>query len=366
MNTLMSAVIRVPLASLAFYCAVLVGVGLWPFDFQTRCSDCPNGAVMDPGQPGISFPAEGMVLDEAAGPLLHEGLVDAAGLTIAIHIRSATLFQQGPARIISLSDGASHRNFTLGQQRDAAVIRVRTPATGPNGSDPQTAASGVIWPDQDVFLVATYDGRAFRIYADGALAAERRLPAGGFESWDPDHVLIYGNETTGDRAWTGHLYDAAVFNRALSAEEIAELSPLDLVSDLPGKLIRLADRCPAEQVMTETAGTCAIPARYQNSHQWDVLRTGMRAPSDYLINAALWAPAGILLALVAMASSIARTILIGGGLILLAAGIETGQASLFSRTSALHDMLASITGAGAAALWWIWWCRHRQPNRPTP
>lgn len=359
MMDLTSVLHRAPVFFLVLYCAGLVVAGLWPFDFQTRCSDCRNGAVIDVSVPGIDFKTEGMVLDRAAGPVLHRQLAGATGLTIAVHIRSHTLFQQGPARIISLSDGASRRNFTLGQQRDAAVLRVRTPRTGLNGSHPQTQADGVIWPDADVFLVATYDGQGFRIYADGELSGERPLAAGGFEDWSPDHVLIYGNETTGDRAWRGHLYDAAIFDRALAADEIANLQPGDLAREIPGKVLHLAERCAPGAGRQESAGTCEIPARYQSAHKWDLLRWGMRAPTDYLSNAALWAPVGILFLLVATRSTIARSVLIAFGVILLASAIEAGQAPLFSRTSAVHDLLASVIGAGAGAIGWAGWIRRR-------
>lgn len=40
----------------------------------------------------------------------------------------------GPARMISLSDGTSDRNWTLGQQGDKLVLRLRTTETGPYGT----------------------------------------------------------------------------------------------------------------------------------------------------------------------------------------------------------------------------------------
>lgn len=347
-----------PLISL--YALFLIVVGLWPFDFQAGCSDCVNGASITPEAPGISFASEGMVMDAEAGVLLHERLQGAAGLTIAVHVRSDTLFQQGPARIISLSNGPAERNFTLGQQRDAAVLRLRTPVTGQNGSDPQTSAPGVIWPGEDVFLVATYDGAAFRIYADGVLAGERALAAGDFAGWAPDHVLIYGNETTGDRPWRGQLYDAAIFDRALTRDEIEGLTPEGLAKDNPGKVIHLASRCPSGTVTAEArqVGACDLPPEYRNAHKWDVLWSGMRAPTDYLSNFVLWLPVGVLFALLMAKAGPSRIGLVAVTLILLAALIEIGQAQLFSRTSALHDLFAALTGLSAGVIAWRWWHRR--------
>ncbi|MBN1893098.1 VanZ family protein, partial [bacterium] len=49
-------------------------------------------------------------------------------------VRTASLDQKGPARIVTLSRGNAERNFTLAQDGSAVVFRVRTPAAGPNGS----------------------------------------------------------------------------------------------------------------------------------------------------------------------------------------------------------------------------------------
>ena len=45
-------------------------------------------------------------------------------------IRTHDLNQKGPARIVTFSSGASSRNFTLGQDKDKLVFRLRTSRTG--------------------------------------------------------------------------------------------------------------------------------------------------------------------------------------------------------------------------------------------
>lgn len=352
-RTVPSAVRRLFRLCAVLCLALTIGVSLWPFDFQTRCRDCPNGVRIASEYGGLGFPRIGMVVDETAGPMLHSRLAEASGITIAIHARSETIFQGGPARIISLSDGASLRNFTLGEHRGGIVLRIRTPVTGANGSDPQTIADGVVSTTTPRLFVATYDGAVFRIYADGVLEAERRLAAGAFDGWTPGFRLYYGNEATGDRPWRGHLLDAAVYDRALKPDQVSRMRPEDLATPTPDRILHLASRCPpsdpSETDNGTTFGSCFAPSRFENEHSWDVLRLSTRAPSDYAQNALSWLPLGFLLALSGspwlrrwrMPAAIALASLI--------VGVEIIQSGLFSRTSALLDAVFAMLGAFAGA-----------------
>jgi hypothetical protein len=336
---------------------VVTTLGLWPFDVQTRCTLCPNGAGIVRDLPGFAFPREGMVLDPEAGPALARALAGADGLTLAVLARPDRLFQEGPARIVSVSEGPASRNLTLGQERARLELRLRTPATGANGSAPATRSGRVVRPGRAQLYVATYDREAFRLYVDGTPAGERRLAAGGFAGWAPDMPMVFGNETTGNRPWRGHLLDAAIYARALSAEEVAGLgmqwAGSDLLADAgDGPVYHLARRCPAasarEVEQGLAVGSCLIPATYRNDHVLAVLGTGHRQATDYLQGALLWLPLGMLaLATAGARRRMAAALLLG--LLALAAGIEVAQAWLFSRSSSLQDLLAALAGLAAGA-----------------
>jgi hypothetical protein len=64
------------------------------------------------------------------------------------------------------------------------------------------------------------DGRA-RIYINGKEAAAADI-RGDLSGWDPQFRLALGDEFAGDRAWLGTYHGLAVYNRALSAAEIAD------------------------------------------------------------------------------------------------------------------------------------------------
>jgi glycopeptide antibiotics resistance protein len=54
-----------------------------------------------------------------------------------------------------------------------------------------------------------------------AVAFALQYPWFNFRNWDPRFSLQIGNEATGDKPWLGKIYLAALYNRALSRDEIA-------------------------------------------------------------------------------------------------------------------------------------------------
>jgi glycopeptide antibiotics resistance protein len=76
--------------------------------------------------------------------------------------------QTGPARIISFSQDAYERNFTLSQDESNLVLRMRTPITGNNGSKPQLAIHNFFTDGKTHHLIITYNGSAIKFYLDGA------------------------------------------------------------------------------------------------------------------------------------------------------------------------------------------------------
>lgn len=86
--------------------------------------------------------------------------------TISTNITTAEIQQSGPARIISLSADAQHRNFTLGQQEENLEFRVRTPLTGSNASDLKLKVPGVFIAEKSHHIVITYRKATLEIYID--------------------------------------------------------------------------------------------------------------------------------------------------------------------------------------------------------
>ena len=92
------------------------------------------------------------------------------GFAVETWMRTASLDQDGPARIVSVSQDADFRNFTLGQSGRRLVFRVRTPLTGPNGSAVQLVTPPVLNPHRFQHVVAVFHSGAAQLYVDGRLA----------------------------------------------------------------------------------------------------------------------------------------------------------------------------------------------------
>ena len=140
-------------------------------------------------------------------------------ITVEAVVLTHSLTQGGPARIVTFSRDASNRNFTLGQQNDKLILRLRTPKTGTNGSKPQTELCSVE-SGKRTHVIATYRDGALTCYQDGQQVMTSSKVTGDFSNWSPCH-LLFGDEWTGGRDWSGSLEGIAIYSRALSPEEAA-------------------------------------------------------------------------------------------------------------------------------------------------
>ena len=86
--------------------------------------------------------------------------------TLVTTLATAQTNQQGPARIISLSQDTSNRNFTLAQQYSNLVFRIRTPLTGDNASTPQLVIPRLFEDTQVHNIVISYNGSQVNFYFD--------------------------------------------------------------------------------------------------------------------------------------------------------------------------------------------------------
>ncbi|MGH7494879.1 MAG: LamG-like jellyroll fold domain-containing protein [bacterium] len=193
-----------------------------------------NGTSWVDGGLAITEPAR---LETAQAPTrLCNALQQTNELTVEAWIKSAQTDQSSLARIVTLSSGASSRNFTLGQRGSRYYAAVRTDTTNLNASN-KALAAGNVQPNTLTHVVLTRGASgALRLFIDGEEAAQRRL-AGSFSNWDRNARLAFGNELSEDgghdRAWAGEFHLVAIYGRALSATEVQQNFEFGADTNLP-------------------------------------------------------------------------------------------------------------------------------------
>jgi PKD repeat protein len=170
------------------------------------------------GPAGEMLLDEGAFLAKDANDLLLEACKSTSQLTIEAIITTSSLDQDGPARIITFSRDTTHRNFTLGQERDNLRLRLRTPGTDSNGEPSANLAK--LGAGTPIHVLVTYFPGNLNCYVNGELAHSSRHFQGDFSKWETG-FLMFGAEAKGGRDWQGTLSGVTIYNRFMGAEEAA-------------------------------------------------------------------------------------------------------------------------------------------------
>jgi hypothetical protein len=162
----------------------------------------------------------GRTFVEGVGEELAAACKKSNELTIGITLTTRSLDQTGPARILSCSLDGHHRNFSLCQEGESFVLRLRTTQTGVNGASPEVRLCPVR-AREDVTLLITYRPGELRLLCDGREMPVRQI-AGDFSNWE-EYPLLLGNEWREDRVWSGRVLRFFVADRCLGKIEAQRL-----------------------------------------------------------------------------------------------------------------------------------------------
>lgn len=129
----------------------------------------------------------------------------------------------GPARVVSISYDGGIRNFTLGQENDDWVVRLRTTKTDGNGTNPQLNYDKML-QTRRTHILFTYDGERESIYVDGKKVQTDSRISGDLSNWDTRFPLTLGNEAYDVRNWAGLIRFVAFYDRAVSAADADKMA----------------------------------------------------------------------------------------------------------------------------------------------
>ena len=148
-------------------------------------------------------------------------------LTIEAWVKPANTTQDGPARIVTLSNNVSERNFTLGQGQWGSLpselydVRLRTSTTGTNGSPSLSTDEGTLTTDL-THVVYTFDSDGLAtMYIDGVETATKQV-GGDLTDWSTTYRLGLANELSGGRPWLGEFHLVAFYDQALEPAEVLQ------------------------------------------------------------------------------------------------------------------------------------------------
>ncbi|MEZ4515573.1 MAG: right-handed parallel beta-helix repeat-containing protein [Chloroflexota bacterium] len=146
-------------------------------------------------------------------------------ITIEAWIKPATTEQGGPARVVSISADTNNRNVTMAQGLKSGDptslynVRLRTSDSDNNGiPSVSTPQNSLLTEMSHVVFTRDNTGNAI-IYINGQERVLDKL-GGNLNNWAANYRLLLANELTGDRPWLGTYTLIAVFDRALSEQEV--------------------------------------------------------------------------------------------------------------------------------------------------
>ncbi|MCS6948687.1 MAG: LamG domain-containing protein, partial [Steroidobacteraceae bacterium] len=184
-----------------------------------------SGDVSWVGGWGIRIGAGGKAQGTAsASRKLAERIKATGEFSIEAWIANANVVQED-AWIVSYSGGTMSRNATLAQREYQYQAQTRSSRTNANGGNPLLTNAA----DRDAqaslqHVVLTYTPQhGQRIYVNGVFTGDAD-PAGGgsLSDWDDSFALVLGNETSGNRPWSGVIRLVAIHSRALTEQQIRQ------------------------------------------------------------------------------------------------------------------------------------------------
>jgi VanZ family protein len=113
---------------------------------------------------------QGPILVRSAGAAnaICSAIVASKAFTAEVEVASADVAQGGPARILSQSADALHRNFTIGEEFGRLVARIRTPWNGENGAFLPLETETPVLTDGWHHIVFSYARGTASLFMDGA------------------------------------------------------------------------------------------------------------------------------------------------------------------------------------------------------
>ncbi|MDF1837550.1 MAG: hypothetical protein P1V35_06770 [Planctomycetota bacterium] len=174
---------------------------------------------------GLTISSPTLLSTPGAATRLSQSIRQSGELTVEAWIRPANLNQDGPARLVGISNGPSVRNFTLaqglwaGQPKDTFNMRLRSTSTDLDGMPLITTQAGSASLGMQHLAFTRRASGETHIYVNGSLVEEGQT-SGDTSNWDSSFRLAVANEIGAARPWQGEFFLLAMYDRALTGLEV--------------------------------------------------------------------------------------------------------------------------------------------------
>jgi hypothetical protein len=176
-----------------------------------------------PDTDGISVTGKTIIESSTAATKVISACEASNEFTIEAWVRPANTTQEGPARIVTISDDTTHRNVTIGQDETDYIGRNRATVGSDHNGRPNLVATDTLKADL-THVVYTYESSGDeQIYINGVEETTRNR--GGKLDWNDSYRLALANELSfpsDDRSWLGRYYQVAIYDYAFTQEEVEQ------------------------------------------------------------------------------------------------------------------------------------------------
>jgi SdrD B-like domain/Concanavalin A-like lectin/glucanases superfamily len=172
---------------------------------------------------GLSINTATTIKTTTAATKLHSALTASGNVSLEAWIKPTNTSQNGPARIMTMSSSSTVRNFTVGQDADNYIARLRTTSGGDNNGLPQLVSpNDAVSEDfaQHVVYTRNSSGQE-KLYINGVLVSSA-TKGGNFSNWVNTMSFALGNELSNDRPWLGKFFLVAVYSQELDLAEVTQ------------------------------------------------------------------------------------------------------------------------------------------------
>lgn len=190
----------------------IVIVGLWPFDFWPE-----NQVEWLPGENGIRFYGRGLISGLENSVAMASRSQMGHSLTVELWLKPDIKPQKNLPVFVTIYDQSSLNAITLAQWRSELIVRwqnLNTPLVFN-----EFGVAHVLGAGEKRLLTFVFDASATAIFVDGRL--KRKHAADLMFSLYPQSIgWVLGNTPNGRSPWRGDVFAFAIYNRALSTDEV--------------------------------------------------------------------------------------------------------------------------------------------------